>query len=494
MTAVMQGVRILEVAEHTFVPAASALLADWGAEVIKIEAPTGDPIRGLVSGGVGKTDGITYTWELFNRGKRGIALDLNEETAQKIVYQLAETADVFLTSLLPRARKKLKIDHDDIRAANPQIIYAVGSGQGARGPEADKGGYDSISFWSRGSVSASVTPTGQLPIGMPAGAFGDSLSGMGLAGGIAAALAHKAHTGEGGWSTARCSAPPCGRCRWGSSVPRWPASTSCRRAIARRCRIRSNTYPTSDGRWIALRMLQPDVYWADFCMAIGRKDLIDDERFDNAVVRAQHGAECVAELDKTFATKTLEEWKPLLQTQPGQWIVVNRVSDLPIRRRRRTASCRRSTTARAVSSRSSPTRCSSTASRRSSSPLEFADTDEILLTRLGLGRDHRGQGVGRRILTTMKPAPEPDDVTAFFWRGAAEGALLVLRCAACGFLSHPPDVSCARCGAAVLDPSPMSGLGSVYTFAIVRQAFDPMFLPENPPGMFYLGTRVTAGL
>jgi len=80
----------------------------------------------------------------------------------------------------------------------------------------------------------------------------------------------------------------------------------------------------------------------------------------------------------------------------------------------------------------------------------------------------------------MKPAPEPDDVTAFYWRGAAEGTLLVLRCAACGFLSHPPDVSCARCGAAVLDPAPMSGLGSVYTFAIVRQAFDPMFLPEVP--------------
>jgi uncharacterized OB-fold protein len=80
----------------------------------------------------------------------------------------------------------------------------------------------------------------------------------------------------------------------------------------------------------------------------------------------------------------------------------------------------------------------------------------------------------------MKPAPEPDDVTAFFWNGAAEGTLLVLRCAACGFLSHPPDVSCARCGAAVLDPTPMSGLGSVYTFAIVRQAFDPTFLAEVP--------------
>ena len=91
-----------------------------------------------------------------------------------------------------------------------------------------------------------------------------------------------------------------------------------------------NTYQTSDGRWIALCMLQPDVYWADFCMAIGRKDLIDDERFATGPVRAEHGAECVAELDKTFATKSLAEWKPLLATQPGQWDVVNRVSDMPV--------------------------------------------------------------------------------------------------------------------------------------------------------------------
>ena len=331
MSKPLEGIRVVEVAMWAFVPSAGGILADWGAEVIKIEGPTGDPIRGLVSSGVGKTDGITYTWEIFNRGKRAIALDLNDPTAQTVVYQLAETADVFLTSLLPRARTKLKIDHDAIRAANPQIIYAVGSGQGARGPEADKGGYDSISFWSRGSVSASVTPTGQPPIGMPAGAFGDSLSGMGLAGGIAAALAHKAHTGEGGLVDGSLL----GTAMWSMQMGIVGAAVAGLDELPKGDRTQMpnplvNTYPTSDGRWIALCMLQPDVYWADFCMAIGRKDLIDDERFDNAVVRAQHGAECVAELDKTFATKTLEEWKPLLQTQPGQWDVVNRVSDLPV--------------------------------------------------------------------------------------------------------------------------------------------------------------------
>ena len=216
--------------------------------------------------------------------------------------------------------------------ANPQIIYAVGSGQGARGPEADKGGYDSISFWSRGSVSASVTPTGQPPIGMPAGAFGDSLSGMGLAGGIAAALAHKAKTGEGGLVDGSLL----GTAMWSMQMGIVGAAVAGLDELPKGNRTQVpnplvNTYPTSDGRWIALCMLQPDVYWADFCMAIGRKDLIDDERFADATVRAgeRRGVRRRARQDLRDARR----WKSgsrSCTTQPGQWDVVNRVSDLPV--------------------------------------------------------------------------------------------------------------------------------------------------------------------
>ena len=288
MSKPLEGIRVVEVAMWAFVPSAGGILADWGAEVIKIEAPTGDPIRGLVSGGVGKTDGITYTWELFNRGKHGIALDLKEETAQKIVYQLAETADVFLTSLLPRARQEAQDRPRRHSRGQPADHLPVGSGQGARGPEAEKGGYDSISFWSRGSVSSSVTPNDHAPIGMPAGAFGDSLSGMGLAGGIAApALAHKAKTGEGGLVDGSLL----GTAMWSMQMGIVGATVAGLDEMPKGDRTQVpnplvNTYPTSDGRWIALCMLQPDVYWADFCMAIGRKDLIDDERFANGPVRA----------------------------------------------------------------------------------------------------------------------------------------------------------------------------------------------------------------
>ena len=153
MSQVLDGVRVVEVSAWAFVPSAGAVLADWGAEVLKIEPPTGDPIRGLVNAGIGPAEGLVFPWEIWNRGKRSLALDLTQPEAQEIVLKLVESADVFLTSYLAPTRRKLGLDIDAIRARNPSIVYACGSGQGPQGPEADKGGYDSITFWSRGSVS-----------------------------------------------------------------------------------------------------------------------------------------------------------------------------------------------------------------------------------------------------------------------------------------------------------------------------------------------------
>jgi crotonobetainyl-CoA:carnitine CoA-transferase CaiB-like acyl-CoA transferase len=162
MTAVMQGVRILEVAEHTFVPAASALLADWGAEVIKIEhVERGDAMRGLASTGVvSLPNDVHVLLEHSNRGKKSLGLDLTSEEGLEILGKLAATCDVFLTNKLPGVRKKLKIEVDDVRAANPDIIYVRGTGQGERGPDADKGSYDSLAFWARSGVSVGCTRAG----------------------------------------------------------------------------------------------------------------------------------------------------------------------------------------------------------------------------------------------------------------------------------------------------------------------------------------------
>src|SRR5438045_238046 len=155
MTAVMKGIRVLEVAEHTFVPAASAVLSDWGAEVIKIEpVGRGDAMRALARTGVMNLGdgGVHALLEHSNRGKQSLALDLTTDQGREILYRLAEVSDVFLTNKLPRVRRELAIDIDDIRARNPRIIYVSGSGFGPAGPDADHGGYDILGYWCRSSV------------------------------------------------------------------------------------------------------------------------------------------------------------------------------------------------------------------------------------------------------------------------------------------------------------------------------------------------------
>jgi crotonobetainyl-CoA:carnitine CoA-transferase CaiB-like acyl-CoA transferase len=138
MANVLDGIKVVEVAVWAYVPSAGTALAEWGAEVIKVEPPTGDPIRGLVNAGIGAMDGIVFPWEIWNRGKKVIALDLTKPEAQDIVLRLCEDADVFLTSYLPAARQRLGFDIDAVRERNASIIYACGTGQGSAGPDAER--------------------------------------------------------------------------------------------------------------------------------------------------------------------------------------------------------------------------------------------------------------------------------------------------------------------------------------------------------------------
>src|SRR5690606_183706 len=175
----MDGIRILEVAEHTFVPAAAAILADWGADVIKVEhVERGDASRGLGSSAglaVGR-DGVNLFMEHANRGKRSIGIDLSKPEGVELVYRLAAMSDVFLTNKLPAVRSKLRIDVDDIRAHNPRIVYVRGSGYGVRGPDVDQGGYDALAYWARaGNAMASMVPEIDYVPGQPAPALGDSI-------------------------------------------------------------------------------------------------------------------------------------------------------------------------------------------------------------------------------------------------------------------------------------------------------------------------------
>src|ERR1700722_8408868 len=196
----MEGVRVVELASWTFVPSAGAVFADWGANVIKIEdVRAGDPARMLVISGLKRENAKVdrdYMLEINNRGKRSIALDLRNPVGREILAKLVETADVFLTNWLPDARRRLGVEVEQIRAINPNIIYARGSGHGPLGPDAEKGGFDSASYMARGGGAYALTPAGaERPIDQTP-AFGDLPGGMTLAGGIAAALHKRQVTGE----------------------------------------------------------------------------------------------------------------------------------------------------------------------------------------------------------------------------------------------------------------------------------------------------------
>jgi crotonobetainyl-CoA:carnitine CoA-transferase CaiB-like acyl-CoA transferase len=324
MTGVMQGIRVIEVAEHAFVPVASAVLADYGAEVIKIEpVGRGDAGRGITAPERGAMHAMHHH---ANRGKQSLALDLTDPDAREILYKLVETADVFVTNKLPHVRKKLRVDVDDIRARNPRIIYLRGTGLGENGPQAHRGSYDLLGFWHRSGASmATRSPDGAVPF-LPGPGYGDSLGAMTIAGGIMGALFHRERTGEA--PVVDCSLLAVGM--WGMSgsiavaaiEPEWPWPPGLKNPL-------SAIYQTKDGRWIALCCLQAGYYWPFLCEKIGRPELATDERFADHEKIMANNVEVAAILTEVFAQKTLEEWDAILDDFIGQWGPVQEARDLP---------------------------------------------------------------------------------------------------------------------------------------------------------------------
>jgi crotonobetainyl-CoA:carnitine CoA-transferase CaiB-like acyl-CoA transferase len=326
VTAILQGVRILEVAEHTFVPAASAVLADWGADVIKIEhVERGDAMRGLAMTGTAAVPADVHPLlEHSNRGKRSLALDLTSPDGLDILYRLAATADVFLTNKLPSVRTKLSVDVDDIRAHNPQIIYVRGTGQGERGPDADKGSYDSLAFWARAGVAMGAKrPEYDLVPVPPAPGFGDSIGAMTIAGGIMGALFHRERTGEA--TTVDVSLLGVGLWAMGQAVALslvlgipWrppPVDQMTANPLSR-------NYQTKDAHVLAFTCLQAGKYWAPLCEAIDRPDLAADPRFADHASLMANNLDAAGVLTDVFANATLDEWRDRLASFSGQWAVV----------------------------------------------------------------------------------------------------------------------------------------------------------------------------
>jgi crotonobetainyl-CoA:carnitine CoA-transferase CaiB-like acyl-CoA transferase len=331
MSEVMQGVKVIEVAEYAMAPVAAAVLADWGADVIKVEHPQrGDSIRGLTAYGVKPgTGGFSSLWEPFNRGKRSIGLDLANPDGLAVLLELVKGADVFITNFLPDARRRLGIDVEHLRAVNPRLIYCRGSAHGPKGPESERGGFDGLTYWLRSGAGMQATPElADELVTLPGPAFGDVQTGMAFAGGISAALFHREKTGEA--KTVDISLLASGI--WAMQATLYGASITGQAGLPRANRKAAlspltNNYATRDGKRIAISMLQGDRYWADFCRLVGREDMVADPRFKNIPSRAANNVACIAELDAIFAEHTFDEWVELLNQQEGQWTAVQVATD-----------------------------------------------------------------------------------------------------------------------------------------------------------------------
>lgn len=331
----MTGVKVVEVAQFTFTPSAGAVLADWGADVIKVEhAEMGDAQRGFGAGLGGVAEGRFHPiMEHPNRGKKSIGLALDKEGGRQVLLDLCRDADVFLTNFLPAARRKLGIEVDDIRQANPQIIYVRGSAHGPKGPDAEKGGYDGSTFWCRMGSAWGVTPSDSPKvISPPAGAYGDSMGGMTIAGGIAAALFGRERTGEP--SVVDVSLMSVGAWAMGLSLSNTlltgveqgqPALSA---PLGNPFNPIVGNFRTSDDRWITLMMLQPGRYWADACRHLGLEELIDDERFDTAEKLIANAAEAGQYVADAIAGQPFAYWLKQLQTLEGQWSPVQGPKDI----------------------------------------------------------------------------------------------------------------------------------------------------------------------
>lgn len=327
MTGLLNGVRVVELATWTYVPSAGAALADWGADVIKIEDTRGgDPCRNLVVGGLTVDKSrvqASFMMEVGNHGKRSIGVDIKSEIGQEILSGLLAQADVFLTNWLPGPLERAGLTVERLRELNPALIIARGSGHGSRGPEKDRGGFDGASYLARAGVAYALSPSdAEYPMSQGP-AFGDLQGGITLAGGVTAALFHRERTGhapivdssllaQGMWSVAPdiSAADYYGLDR----IPAGPAGSALNPAV--------NRYRTRDGRWVQLMFLQTDRYWKDFCARIGRPDLGTDERFVPLAKLVLNQEAATDELRKIFAERDLAAWQQALADEPGVWSTI----------------------------------------------------------------------------------------------------------------------------------------------------------------------------
>lgn len=269
MTKPLDGIKVLDFSEHGYVPSAAAALADFGADVIKIERPRGDAMRGIIASGIVPTvDGCDYLFEFCNRNKRGICIDVETDGGREVFERLVRWAEVYITNQLPRVRRKLRTQPEDLMAINPKLVYAKGHGQGQRGADAEAGGFDGVSYWARGGVAHVLTAADATKPAQQRPAMGDFPTGMFLAGGVCAGLVHVLRTGKGIVVDSSLLAGA----TWALSPDLAYASMAGEQMPMPGQDVMTplmRQYRTADGYWVALMMIDEGRYWIPLTEALG---------------------------------------------------------------------------------------------------------------------------------------------------------------------------------------------------------------------------------
>lgn len=328
---VFSGVRVVELAQFVFVPGAGALLADHGAEVIHIEPPgSGDPYRSLKIADGRITKSANLALEQNNRGKKSVGIDLKTKAGRDVFFRLIETADVFLTSLRPKAIEALGLGVEALRARNPRLIYVRGNGVGFKGKEIDKAGYDASAFWARGGFAHVLnSPDATAPL-RPRPALGDHTGSISVAYGLAGALFKRERTGEP--SVVDVSL---------LSTAMWVLSadiTISGRQSAEAMSVINNEarfpllrpYRTRDGRFIQFMFLDPDRYWEPVCKILEREELLQDPRFADSESRVVNGGALAAEIAAAIASRDWESWRPVFEAWDAPWELVKTIQEVAV--------------------------------------------------------------------------------------------------------------------------------------------------------------------
>jgi crotonobetainyl-CoA:carnitine CoA-transferase CaiB-like acyl-CoA transferase len=316
--AALEGIKVVEVSTWIAGPACGVLLAEFGAEVIRVEPVGGDVVRGLNWGAADAEPTVNWTWELANRSKKGIAVDLHSQAGREILHKLVSSSDIFLSNLRPAVLERAELDYPRLRGLNPRIIYANITGYGPQGPNTNMPSFDEIGFWARSGLMELLGEPG-TPLVPLRGAMGDLTTGVTALGGIMMALFVRERTGQGQAVDVSLLGTGC-----------WVNGTDMQAALAdgvgrgrtsrtQRRNALYNAYQAGCGRWFQFAMAQSGRYWTKLCQALEHPDLECDPRFATHELRGLNHEELIATLDAIFATRPRDEWGAQFDTHGLVW-------------------------------------------------------------------------------------------------------------------------------------------------------------------------------